>query len=119
MNREPMELDVTTEAAYTAVRISGPIIATHSPELRTLIAESFEGGKSMIIDISGCDYMDSSGIATLVEGVQLAEAKKSRFILTGNFSEKVRHLFEITRLDALFDEYHCDTIEDAAKSLTS
>ncbi|MDP8245888.1 MAG: STAS domain-containing protein [Candidatus Hinthialibacter antarcticus] len=119
MNREPMELDVSAEAAYTAVRITGPIIATHSPELRTLIAETFEQGKSMIIDISGCDYMDSSGIATLVEGVQLAESKKSKFILTGAFSEKVKHLFEITRLDALFDEYHCDTIEEAAKQFTS
>ncbi len=119
MNREPMELDVTTEAAYTAVRISGPIIATHSPELRTLIAETFKSGKSMIIDISCCDYMDSSGIATLVEGVQLADTKGAKFILTGAFSEKVKHLFEITRLDALFDEYHSDTIEDAAKKITS
>ncbi|MBZ0254964.1 STAS domain-containing protein [bacterium] len=119
MNREPMELDVTKEAEYTAVRISGPIIATHSPELRMLIAETYKQNKNMIIDISACDYMDSSGIATLVEGVQLADTKNKKFYLTGTFSEKVLHLFEITRLDALFDEYHCDTIEDAAKQLTA
>lgn len=119
MNREPMELEVTQEAVYTAVRITGPIIATHSPELRMLIAETFEQNKNMIIDIADCDYMDSSGIATLVEGVQLADKKNKKFYLTGTFSEKVLHLFEITRLDALFNEYHCDAIEDAVKQLTA
>lgn len=119
MNRGPMELDVQTDGSVTVAKVSGPISAAHSPELRVLIAGAIEAGRGVIIDLGECDYMDSSGIATLVEGVQLADQNKKPFILTGQYSEKVKHLFEITRLDAFFEEYHCDTVEAAKEKLLS
>ncbi|MBI1389184.1 MAG: anti-sigma factor antagonist [bacterium] len=115
--RGPMELDVSDDGAVVVVRISGPVSAAHSPELRTIISGSFQKGKSVIVDLGGCEYMDSSGLATLVEGVQLAEHNKKSFLVTGEFDDKVKHLFEITRLDELFEEFHYATIDEAKSQL--
>ncbi|MDO9323948.1 MAG: STAS domain-containing protein, partial [Methanoregula sp.] len=39
--------------------------------------------KGIIVDLSGVSFMDSSGIATLVEGLQWSKKEKRQFILTG------------------------------------
>lgn len=119
MMRAPMELAVLDEPRLTVMTIAGPVTANYSPQLREAIGDAFDQGKSVIVDLAQCDYMDSSGLATLVEAVQLAEQNQQNFCLSGPFDEKVRHLFEITRLDVLFDQYHCASIDDARKRLTT
>lgn len=55
----------------------------------------------LVIDMSQVPYVDSSGIATLVEALQLSMKNKSRLILVG-ISPKVRSAFEITKLVGMF-----------------
>ena len=45
--------------------------------------------------------MDSSGVATFVEAMQLARRKGSRLVLC-DLQERVRSIFEIARLDMVF-----------------
>ena len=45
--------------------------------------------------------MDSSGVATLVEAMQKAMRSQTKLVLCG-MEEKVRSIFEIARLDAVF-----------------
>ena len=45
--------------------------------------------------------MDSSGVATFVEAMQLARRQGSKLILCG-LQDRVRGIFEIARLDMVF-----------------
>ena len=64
----------------------------------------------VILDLAGVSYMDSSGIASLVKMLSRARAAGATMHLVGA-SARIRSLFEITRLDNVFDIR--DTREDA------
>ena len=55
----------------------------------------------VVVDLSGVSYIDSSGLAVLIEGMQSVEAYGGKFVLAG-LQENVRPIFEIARLDQVF-----------------
>jgi anti-sigma B factor antagonist len=55
----------------------------------------------LVVDLSNVTYIDSSGLAVLIEGMQNVEAYGGRFILAG-IQENVKPIFEIARLDQVF-----------------
>ena len=55
----------------------------------------------LVVDLAGVPYMDSSGVATLVETMQLARRGQTRLVLS-SLKERVRSIFEIARLDTVF-----------------
>jgi anti-anti-sigma factor len=54
------------------------------------------------VDLSGVSHFDSSGIATLVEALRIARAKKTLLRLQG-LQAGLLQLFESTRILSLFD----------------
>jgi anti-sigma B factor antagonist len=111
-----MEYTITEKGKYAIVAMSGPVNALHTPRLRTSLHDLMKKEFSVfIIDFAGVNYMDSSGIATLVEAYQLAHEKGARLVLSSVHHEHVQHLFEITRLNDLFDFY--DSPEAAMETL--
>ena len=62
----------------------------------------------LVVDLSRVSYIDSSGLAVLIEGMQNVEAYGGKFALAG-LQENVRPIFEIARLDQVFLIYdHVD-----------
>jgi anti-sigma B factor antagonist len=57
--------------------------------------------KQLVIDLSRVTYIDSAGLATFIEGMQKVEAYGGKFALAG-LQETVRSIFEISRLDQVF-----------------
>jgi anti-sigma B factor antagonist len=57
--------------------------------------------KQLVVDLSGVTYIDSAGLAALIEGMQKTEAYGGKFALAG-LQETVRSIFEIARLDQIF-----------------
>jgi anti-sigma B factor antagonist len=55
----------------------------------------------LVVDLSKVSYIDSSGLAVLIEGMQNVEAYGGKFILAG-IQENVKPIFEIARLDQVF-----------------
>jgi anti-sigma B factor antagonist len=55
----------------------------------------------LVVDLSKVTYIDSSGLAVLIEGMQNVEAYGGKFILAG-IQENVKPIFEIARLDQVF-----------------
>jgi anti-sigma B factor antagonist len=72
-----------------------PRIAT---ELRALIKDKPE---KLVIDLSKVSYIDSSGLAVLIDGMQKVEAYRGKLYLTG-MQEVIRVIFETSRLDQVF-----------------
>ncbi len=60
-----------------------------------------EKPKQIVVDLSHVSYIDSSGLAVLIEAMQYVVAYGGKFALAG-LQESVRPVFEIARLDQVF-----------------
>lgn len=86
----------------TIVRASGDIDLSNSSLLRKEFAKLLKENKPLIlVDLSEVAYMDSSGLATLVEAMQNVKKANGTFILCG-VKNNVKNMFEIARLNEIF-----------------
>lgn len=75
---------------------------SRSPELRTAIRQEMGSGThKMVVDLEEVHYMDSSGLATLVEAMRNASKSDTKLVIC-QMHEKVSAIFEIARLDSFF-----------------
>ncbi len=75
---------------------------SRSPELRTAIRQEMGASvHKMVIDLEDVHYMDSSGLATLVEAMRNASKADTKLVIC-NMNQKVAAIFEIARLDTFF-----------------
>lgn len=86
----------------TLVAIEGDVDFTRTPELRTALIQLLEDEQPrLVVDLAGVGYMDSSGVATLVEALQIQRKREHKMVLC-NLQDKVRSIFEIARLNMVF-----------------
>lgn len=86
----------------TVVLPSGEIDLNASPILRQELKRILTSRpQKLIVNLAGVAYMDSSGVATLVEAMQIARKNSTRLVLCG-MQDKVRSIFEIARLETVF-----------------
>lgn len=98
------ELEIHQDRRGNAVVLApqGDIDLGHSPTLRAAIHRALDTRpERLAIDLAGVAYMDSSGVATLVEAMQIARRSKVRVVLFA-MNPRVRSIFEIARLDTVF-----------------
>src|SRR3989440_3088003 len=55
----------------------------------------------LVVDLSDVSYIDSAGLAALIQAMQKVEGYGGKFMLAG-LQETVRSIFEISRLDQVF-----------------
>jgi anti-sigma B factor antagonist len=55
----------------------------------------------LVVDLSEVTYIDSAGLAALIQAMQKVEGYGGKFLLAG-LQETVRSIFEISRLDQVF-----------------
>lgn len=85
------------------ITLEGEVDMFTSPELRDKLTSFFEKNvKAIIVDLAEVSFMDSSGIATLVEGLQWSRKNKKEFILAG-LKSSVRSALALTKLDNVFN----------------
>lgn len=97
-----MEVKIFQENDAAVFQVMGEINIATSPDL--LKAFEKQSSKKIVVDLEKVSYVDSSGLATLVEMLKKVRAAGGAFGLAGP-SDKIRSLFEITRLDKLFSMY--------------
>jgi len=86
----------------TVVLPTGEIDLNASPFLRQELKRiQTSRPQRLIVDLAGVPYMDSSGVATLVEAMQFARKNSTKLVLCG-MQDKVRSIFEIARLETVF-----------------
>lgn len=110
-----LKLNTVKHDWATIVEIEGDVDFYSSPEVRKAIIELTQAQTPVIlINLRKVGYMDSSGVATLVEGLQKVGKYGGKFKLT-NLRNEVKGVFELSRLDKVFEIYN--TIEEAQESL--
>ena len=106
-----MKIKSFEQDGVAVIQVSGEINIASSPELRKLLEK--EQNKKMVIDLEKVTYIDSSGLATLVEVLKRSKTQGG-FLGLVSLSDKVKSLFEITKLDKLFPLFQ--NLKDAVKS---
>ena len=83
--------------------VQGEIDLHNSPDLRSVLLEIIRerSPKRLILNFAKVPYMDSSGLAVLVESMQKLRKIGGRLFLCG-LQERVRGILEIARLDTVF-----------------
>jgi anti-sigma B factor antagonist len=102
--------EITSSGQFTVVALRGEIDMSCSPEARKIILACLEESRPLLVDLSAVSYMDSSGVASLVEGLQLAKKRKLGFALVGT-SQPVMNVLKLARLDRVFTLH--DKLEEA------
>ncbi|MFQ5693690.1 MAG: STAS domain-containing protein [Nitrospinota bacterium] len=98
-----IEIETEDLGNSALVRVSGEVDMSNSPKMRdSLMDLTKKGISTIVIDLAGVNYMDSSGIATLVEGLQETMSYGGKFRLAG-LSPKVQQVFELARLQEVFE----------------
>jgi len=91
------------DASHVRLSVQGDVNIHTSPKLRERLKPLLNAShKEIHIDLSGVNFMDSAGIATLVEGLQWSRNSGGRFVLSG-LTENVRDVFSLSKLDTVFE----------------
>ena len=95
------------------MRLNGHLNIDSSPALRNRLLSMLreQSTKTVIVDLTRVSYIDSSGIATLIEGLKVALNRQITLRLQG-LQGRLLHLFETTGVLALFER-------DGGKSTSS
>lgn len=96
-----MQSTTRQEGDFIIVSLIGEVDLHYSPEARKCILDSLDNESHVLVDLSQVKYIDSSGIASLVEGFQLARSKNLQFGLVG-VSHAARQVLQLARLDKVF-----------------
>lgn len=88
--------------SLTTIFVNGEVDLSNSAEVRKTILGALKTTPEVKVDLSEVEYIDSSGIAAMVEGLQFANSNARTFSLT-NPSTQVRNILELARLDQVFN----------------
>lgn len=83
------------------VTLAGEIDLQHSPSVRKHLMELMFDRRDVLVDMAKVAYIDSSGIASLVEAYQMARKNTTRFVLVAVSLPALRVL-QLARLDKVF-----------------
>ena len=99
-----MNFEISSQGEVGVVALSGDVDLESSPRLRTALLDCVSSRPAVLVDMSGVAYIDSSGIASLVEAYQAARKSSARFGLV-DVSEGAMRVLELARLDKVFSIY--------------
>ena len=99
----------------TILDISGDIDLAHSTEVRRMVLQEFRENRTprVILNLRDVNYIDSSGVASLVEGLKASRDVGSRLILFG-LSPIAHEVLQLSRLLKIFEVY--DTEDKALEA---
>ncbi len=101
-NRLMLETRTTESQGVRTIDVRGEVDLESSPELWSAISTALSGAQSLRVRMREVTYIDSTGVATLVQGLKHARKQSVRFLITDP-SERVRAVMELAQLDRLFE----------------
>jgi len=103
----PFQVEAESAATLHTVRVAGELDQGTAPELREALGDALDGSApvSVLVDLSACNFIDSTGLSLLVEAKRrLADDDRSFGVCCPDAD--VRRLLELTGIDqavGLFD----------------
>lgn len=90
----------------TIFDVSGDIDLASSPQLRKALLQELREARMprVVLNLKAVRYMDSSGVASLVEGLKVSRDLGARLILYG-LNTTVREVLQLSKLIKMFEVY--------------
>ncbi len=112
-----MKVQVRNADNVTIIDCAGEVDLYSSTRLRDALMKAIQsGGPSVLVNMRDVGYIDSSGIATLVEGLQLSRQTQTRFGLFA-LRSNARSVLELARLHTVFNIFEDE--EEALGKISS
>ncbi|SCA57350.1 Anti-sigma factor antagonist [Candidatus Terasakiella magnetica] len=111
-----MDLTKREENGVIIFELSGEVDLETSPQLRQALLEQVNNGQAVVVGMADVSYIDSSGIASLVEAFQTGRRNTTGFALA-NISESAMRVLQLARLDKVFTIH--GTIDEAVSALNT
>ena len=111
-----MDLSLSTRSVgeQTVLDVAGEVDVYSAPALRDRITELLQDNQpSLVVNLADVSFLDSTGIGTLVAGLNRAVQLGGTLTLVCDH-DRILKLFRITGLDAVFTIY--PAIEDAIRT---
>lgn len=90
-----------TQGEWAVVRLGGEVDLSWSQQARRAVLDALGKSQKVAVHLAEVTYIDSSGIAALVEGFQNARGKGQTFVLV-EVSDSVLAVLRLARLDKVF-----------------
>lgn len=99
-----MNLNIEKLPEYTLVKVlDSKLDTTIAPDLKSeLVVIAGNGEKNLVLDLSNCQYCDSSGLSAILVANRLSRNAEGIFVLTG-LTETVEQLVKLSQLDTVLN----------------
>lgn len=85
------------------IAVRGEVHVSTAPEFSERLNDAISGGATgVVIDMTGVDFIDSTGLSVLLNALRRVTRQQGTLALAVS-NPTVLRLFEITRLDSTFD----------------
>lgn len=98
-----MDVSSTTVGDVVVVTVDGAVDAGSGEAMRTELERLVAAGQQrLVVDLTAVPFMDSSGLATLVQTFKRVRIGEGDVLVAG-LQEDVLRIFQLVRLDRVFD----------------
>jgi anti-anti-sigma factor len=114
---ERFEATEMTVKGVRLVAIGGELDISTSPRVRELLSNAAKDAqRPLVVDLTDCDFIDSTGLATLLHGAKPAQNGESNVAIVSAGGE-VRKLLELTAIDRTIPVFR--TVDEALAAVVS
>ena len=96
-----MQISITDFDRFKIIKLSGEVDLHNSRDVKKILMQNIEDLVHLLIDFTELEDIDSSGMATLVEALNLSKTKQLDFHIIGAKDAPLQVL-QLTRLDSVF-----------------
>ena len=113
---EDLEIAIDHGEEVSIMRLRGRLNIDTSPALRDRLLAMLraQSPQAVIVDFSDVSYVDSSGIATMVEGLGMARMRQTTLCLQG-LQGRLLHLFQVIGISTLFEKNGCGSASSVSQ----
>jgi anti-anti-sigma factor len=89
------------DSGVQAIAVRGELDLSTAPDLERSLEDLLENGEGpILVDLSECEFIDSTGIALIVRARQRLESDgRGRNLVVCSYNDQVRRVLDITGLD--------------------
>ncbi|XDD47796.1 STAS domain-containing protein [Leptospira sp. WS39.C2] len=98
-----MELKLNTTGTIKTIEIAGKFDIESTEEFESIFNKLIESSPNVVsIEMSRLDYIDSSGIGSLIKSLNSLKNKKGKLLLVG-MKPMIQNVFKLAKLDMFFE----------------